>query len=122
MLVKVETQWRYEDTEEVQNEEELVREHVCVRGGTRARKARRKEIGGRKESETLIVCANTLTLGRHVDSILYLDDTIHKTFRAKGRTQKLVIRNALNSWSAIFGVRTRLFRISHGETSVPSTS
>jgi len=87
--------------------------------------------GARKEEHSL--CTNTLTLDRHMSIQFYVDDTVHKMFGGKGRRrkndrmEKLVIRNALNSWSTIFDYsrareRVRLFRISQGETSVLSAS
>jgi len=72
MLVKVETaQWRQGHRGST---EELELERVCVRRyrreDTQVWRVRRKEIGRRAKKEEHSLCANTLTLDRHVDSVL----------------------------------------------------
>lgn len=52
------------------------------------RRARRKEIGRREERGVRSLCANTLTHDRHVDSRSYVDDTVRKTFRGKGKEER----------------------------------
>lgn len=87
-----------------EREEELGREHVCVRRvqETQAREVRRKEIGRSKERGTLIVCEYTnARQTRRFDSRRYRPQNVQRLGgegrRRKNAGWKLVIRNALNS-------------------------
>lgn len=95
--------------------------HTQARGGLDERR-----LGGAKKEEHSL-CANTLTLDRHVDSALrrrYCPQNgrggKEERYSVETRYQK---RPKLVPYLRLARARARLFRrISHGETSVPSAS
>lgn len=73
-----------------------------------------RRLGGARKEVPLSLCAYTLTLDRHVDSVLcrrYRPQNVRGGGGGgrKNAGWKLVIRNALNSWSTIFDLRERAY-------------
>lgn len=97
-------QWRHEDVEKVQKEEELQHANICAHVIRTCETHTQTGLGGEQErGETGTSCANTLTLGRHVDSLVgdivtqNVGERERENEEARLRGWKLVIRNALNS-------------------------